>query len=479
GLGLSISKELSKLLGGELQLKSEEGKGSTFTCYLPEVTESKINPDEIPERRKSTDRRKHPTEKLKMQKKEKTKAAQSIADDRKSIKKGDKTILVIEDDLNFAKTLKTVCEERNFKYLHASDGESGLKLASEFIPDGIILDIGLPGIDGWEVLEILKANNDIRHIPVHIMSALDKTIDAFQKGAVGFLTKPVNNEQLGSAFERIDDFRDKKNKNMLIVEDNEILRKSVIQLLEDENVTIDDAKDGKSVIEKLHSTEYDCMILDLSLPDITGFDLLKILKNDKKVKSIPPVIVYTGTEISKEEEFELRKYAKSIIIKGVKSEERLIDETALFLHQVVSEMPEDKQKIISKLHDTDSLFIDKKILVVDDDMRNVFAVSAALEEKEMLITSAANGQKALDILKEDPKFDMILMDIMMPIMDGYETMGHIRKDANIKDIPIIALTAKAMKGDKEKCIESGANDYLTKPLNVERLLSLMRVWMYK
>ncbi|MBT5419266.1 MAG: response regulator, partial [Candidatus Cloacimonetes bacterium] len=236
GLGLSISKELSKLLGGELQLKSEEGKGSTFTCYLPEVTESKINPDEIPERRKSTDRRKHPTEKLKMQKKEKTKAAQSIADDRKSIKKGDKTILVIEDDLNFAKTLKTVCEERNFKYLHASDGESGLKLASEFIPDGIILDIGLPGIDGWEVLEILKANNDIRHIPVHIMSALDKTIDAFQKGAVGFLTKPVNNEQLGSAFERIDDFRDKKNKNMLIVEDNEILRKSVIQLLEDENV---------------------------------------------------------------------------------------------------------------------------------------------------------------------------------------------------------------------------------------------------
>lgn len=479
GLGLSISKELSRLLGGELQLKSQEGKGSTFICYLPENAERKSKPDELPERRKTKDRRKKPVASIADVKKRIKRKVKSIEDDRNDISKEDKILLVIEDDLNFAKTLKSECQEKDFKFLHATEGETGLELASNFKPDGIILDIGLPGMSGWEVLDELKEKQDTRHIPVHVMSALDKTIDAFQKGAVSFLTKPVNNDQLNSAFKMIGEFNDNEKKRLLIIEDNDILRKSVIQLLKEDNLEIDDVAEGKAVIAKLHKNKYDCIILDLSLPDISGFDLLNKLDKDDIIKSLPPIIIYTGTDITEEEEFELRKYAKSIIIKGVKSEERLIDETALFLHQVVSDMPVNKQKIIAKLHNSDTIFGDKKILIVDDDMRNVFAVSAALEEKNMKITSAANGKKALEILEEDQNFDLILMDIMMPVMDGYETMGHIRKNSKMNDIPIIALTAKAMKGDKEKCIKAGANDYLTKPLNVDRLLSSMRVWLHK
>ncbi len=476
GLGLSISRELSKLLGGELQLKSKEGKGSTFTIIIPEILKEADTGDII-DRRKNPDRRAKRVIPKIIERKD-NKPAPSIDDDRKNITKKDRKILVIEDDLNFAKTLRSFCREKHFKFIHSGDGETGLKLAEKYIPDAIILDIKLPGMDGWVVLDVLKENPHLRHIPVHMMSALEETIDAFQKGAIGYLTKPISKDQLEKAFKTMESFYAKDIKDLLIVEDDETMRKTIVNLLGEDNINITSIGYGKKALEKIKKEKFDCIVLDLILPDISGFEVLKELEKADDV-TIPPVIIYTGKDITKEEEFELNKYTNSIIIKGVKSEERLLDETALFLHQVVDEMPKNKQKIISRIYDKDALFEGKRVLVVDDDMRNVFAVSHILEEKGMVTVSAANGKNALEILDKEDPFDLILMDIMMPVMDGYETMKRIRKQKTFKDILIIALTAKAMKGDKEQCLAAGANDYLAKPLQIDRLLSMMRVWMYK
>ncbi len=472
GLGLSISRELANLLGGEIQLVSEKGKGSTFTLYIPvRLVETKIKIApllKIPE---------EPAIEVITDKKTPATVQHEIPDDRESLAKGEKSILIIEDDPNFAKLVLDQCHQKNFNGIVALTGEEGLELAVQYLPAAVILDLHLPGIDGWSVLDSLKNNPETRHIPVHIMSVEDSTLEAFRKGAIGYLTKPVKKEELDGAFQKLEGMLSKRIKDLLVVEDDQALRDSIIKLIGNGDVHCKATGSGKETLKELKANKFDCIILDLGLPDMTGFELLK--KLEELEIDIPPIIVYTGRELTKEEEYELRNYAESIIIKGVKSQERLLDEASLFLHRMVENMPEKKRKMIADLHDTDVIFKDKKVLIVDDDMRNVFALSKLLSDKGITLLKAGDGLQALDILKHNQDVGLVLMDIMMPEMDGYETIKRIRAQEKFYKLPIIALTAKAMKKDYEDCIAVGASDYLPKPVDINRLLSMMRVWLYR
>jgi len=511
GLGLSISRELAYNLGGQIEIDSIYGEGSTFTLYLPlngenshqEIADKPQNgrQDRANNTQKVRQKEQYVTnsistlsetkgQELKKRIRENDSEQESlpkiqpiapkpvtIADDRDSLQPTDRSLLIIEDDVDFAKIVYNLSHKKGFRTLIATTGKTGLLLAEQYKPQAVILDLNLPDMSGWEVLAALKGNADLRHIPVHIMSVYDETLDAYKRGAIGYLTKPVTSNSLNKALAKVKTFVDQSTKRVLVVEDSVALRHSINKLLAGDGIEISEVGQGKAALELLRQQAFDCMVLDLSLPDMTGFQLLSTINQDATINSCP-IIVYTGKELTREENAQLMKYADSVILKGVKSPERLLDETTLFLHQVVAELPLEQQNTIKQLYDKETVLVDKQILVVDDDVRNSFALSKLLADKGLKVMIAQNGQKALETLKETPTIDLILMDIMMPVMDGYETIQEIRKQSRFRTLPIIAVTAKAMKGDRDKCIAAGANDYLTKPIDANRLLSLLRVWLY-
>ncbi|MDR3616911.1 MAG: HAMP domain-containing protein [Candidatus Obscuribacterales bacterium] len=485
GLGLPISREIATLLGGEIKVDSDIGEGSTFTLFLPlnyVPTVAAPTP--------ASTRATRPMQALHHQPhspstEEEGALAESalmldnvVADDRGNIEKGDRVLLIVEDDVHFARLLLDEARENGFKGLVAISGTSALALSKRFGPDAITLDIVLPDMDGWTVLDRLKHDPTTRHIPVNVISADSQKQRGYRQGAIGYLEKPVTKEALNEAMNAIKDFIERPAKSLLIVEDDEVQRNAIIELIGNGDVVSTAVGSGREALELLTDKHFDCLVIDLGLPDMTGSELIRKIQDELNLVHLP-IVVYTGKDLTSAEEIELRKMTEAVIVKEAKSPDRLLDETALFLHRVENNLPEGKRKMLAQAHNRDPILAGRKILIVDDDVRNIFALTSILENQQMEVLYAENGLQAIEILKEHPDTEAVLMDVMMPEIDGYETTRRIRELEQFSRLPIIALTAKAMKGDREKCIESGASDYIAKPVDTEQLMSLLRVWLYQ